>query len=324
IKVDGNRTEIMAWLIPLSTNWIGFIYRDEHLRYMNIFLLLSIPLLILCFLSVIYFTFLGYALALVAYVYKKMNNVPEDILSNSWHKLRHSVAGYFIKVGKIMYDHEIIGMEHLPEGPGIIVFYHGTLDVDFILLFCKLYVEKERKCCTIAHKGLFNIPGIKSLFQMCGCIPGTRAQCVEMLNKGYLLGISPGGGREAVYSDNHYKLVWGKRIGFARVALEAKVPIIPMFTENIQEVFRGLGNIWLFRWLYDINEAFPVPVYGGFPVKLRTYLGEPIPYDPNITAEELAKKTKIAIENLRDQHQKIPGNIFRALSERFKKHHKDD
>lgn len=31
-------------------------------------------------------------------------------------------------------------------------------------------------------------------------------------------------------------------------------------------------------------------MYGGFPVKLRTYLGDPIPYDPKITAEELAEK----------------------------------
>jgi hypothetical protein len=33
-----------------------------------------------------------------------------------------------------------------------------------------------------------------------------------------------------------------------------------------------------------------VPIYGGFPVKLVTYVGEPIPYDPNLTPEELAKK----------------------------------
>ncbi|XP_060134179.1 transmembrane protein 68-like [Zootoca vivipara] len=48
-------------------------------------------------------------------------------------------------------------------------------------------------------------------------------------------------------------------------------------------------------------------------------IGDPIPYDPNITATELAVKTKTALENLRDRHQKMPGNILRALSERFDK-----
>jgi len=33
-----------------------------------------------------------------------------------------------------------------------------------------------------------------------------------------------------------------------------------------------------------------VPIYGGFPVKLRTHIGKPIPYDPNISADDLKKK----------------------------------
>ncbi len=32
------------------------------------------------------------------------------------------------------------------------------------------------------------------------------------------------------------------------------------------------------------------PIYGGFPVKFRTYLGDPIPYDPKLNAAELAEK----------------------------------
>lgn len=36
---------------------------------------------------------------------------------------------------------------------------------------------------------------------------------------------------------------------------------------------------------------FPfVPIYGGFPVKLTTYVGKPIPYDENVTSEELQIK----------------------------------
>uniref|UniRef100_A0A670I4E5 Transmembrane protein 68 n=1 Tax=Podarcis muralis TaxID=64176 RepID=A0A670I4E5_PODMU len=84
----------------------------------------------------------------------------------------------------------------------------------------------------------------------------------------------------------------------------------------------SLSYIGLTRWLYEKTRLFYLPVYGGFPVKLRTYIGEPIPYDPNITAAELAEKTKTAIENLRDKHQKTPGNILRAISERFDKHYK--
>ena len=32
-----------------------------------------------------------------------------------------------------------------------------------------------------------------------------------------------GGVREAYFSDEYYELLWGKRIGFAKIAVEAKV-----------------------------------------------------------------------------------------------------
>ncbi|KAH0617704.1 hypothetical protein JD844_016202 [Phrynosoma platyrhinos] len=76
------------------------------------------------------------------------------------------------------------------------------------------------------------------------------------------------------------------------------------------------------RWLYEQTRIVFFPIYGLFPVKLRTHIGQPIPYDPNVTAEELAEKTKIAMEALRDKHQKIPGSILRALQERFETQHK--
>lgn len=68
---------------------------------------------------------------------------------------------YDLSLGLSIYfpDHEIIGMEHLPEGPAIIVFYHGTLDTDYIFFFCKLFVQHKRICFSVADKALFNIPG---------------------------------------------------------------------------------------------------------------------------------------------------------------------
>nr|XP_034958039.1 transmembrane protein 68-like isoform X2 [Zootoca vivipara] len=182
--------------------------------------------------------------------------------------------------------------------------------------------EKPRKLVAlvtdIVGKILF---GLKIFFDTIGLKDFSKAECVEILKKGHFIGISPGGAREANFS-NDYSLMWGNRTGFAQIALEAKVPIIPIFTQNICEVIRNIGKTRLTRWLYEKTRLLYLPMYGPFPVKLRTYIGEPIPYDPNITAAELAEKTKIAIENLRDKYQKRPGNILRAISERFDKHYK--
>lgn len=106
-----------------------------------------------------------------------------------------------------------------------------------------------------------------------------------------------------------------------------------------------------YRWLYERFGLPVAPIYGGFPVKFRTFLGDPIPYDPNINATELAEKVcasftvwlsfffvltpkvvtnlvfalqvQQAVQALINQHQQIPGNILRALLERFHTTHKD-
>lgn len=69
----------------------------------------------------------------------------------------------------------------------------------------------------------FFISGLKLLLEVTGVIPGTREECLAALRNGYLVSISPGGVREALFSDQSYQLMWGNRKGFAQVALEAKV-----------------------------------------------------------------------------------------------------
>ena len=65
---------------------------------------------------------------------------------------------------------------------------------------------------------------------------------------------------------------------------------------------------------------FPcVPLYGGFPVKLRTIIGEPIPYNSEDTPFILREKCKVAIENLIKDHQRLPGSIICALVDRLRR-----
>uniref|UniRef100_A0A3Q1G8A9 Transmembrane protein 68 n=1 Tax=Acanthochromis polyacanthus TaxID=80966 RepID=A0A3Q1G8A9_9TELE len=87
--------------------------------------------------------------------------------------------------------------------------------------------------------------------------------------------------------------------------------------------WKSRSQTGFFRWVYERFRLPVAPVYGGFPVKFRTFLGDPIPYDPNINAGELAEKVQQAIQSLIDKHQKIPGNILRALLERFHTKHND-
>lgn len=91
-----------------------------------------------------------------------------------------------------------------------------------------------------------------------------------------------------------------------------------MFTKNVREAFRTMSwgrRIWL--RIYAATKIPVAPLYGGFPVKLKTYIGKPIPYDSSLTPEELKDNVAKALEDLIKQHQKVPGSIMRALIERI-------
>lgn len=65
--------------------------------------------------------------------------------------------------------------------------------------------------------------GFKLLLEVFSVIHGPQEECVRALRNGHLLGISPGGVREALFSDETYPLLWGKRKGFAQVAIDSQV-----------------------------------------------------------------------------------------------------
>ncbi|KAG8442045.1 hypothetical protein GDO86_011004 [Hymenochirus boettgeri] len=314
----------LTCLVHLFVDWLELDSLEDYLNYLDYLLWVFTPLIIVFILPVFIVIFL-YLSILFLHVYKRKNELKEAYSNSIWDGARKTLATLWDGHATIWHGYELYGMENLPdEGPALIVYYHGALPVDYYYFVAKVILLKGRTCHSVGDHFLFKIPGFKPLLDVFSVIHGPKEECVKALASGHLLAISPGGVREALFSDENYILVWGKRSGFAQVAIDAQVPIIPMFTQNVREGFRSLGGIRLFRWIYERFKIPLVPIYGGFPVKFRTYLGEPIPYDPSLSAAQLAEKTKCAVQALIDKHQKIPGNIFRALLERFDRLQKEE
>ncbi|NXS56616.1 TMM68 protein, partial [Brachypteracias leptosomus] len=294
-------------------------------------------------LTVLFFIYLSNVLLLI---YQRNGEVKADPLSDVWDSARKIIASFWDIYARMWHGYELHGVENLPEGPGILVYYHGAIPIDYLYFVSRLLLWKKRLCLSVADRFVFRLPGLKLLLKVTGVMPGTREECLIALKNGYLVSISPGGVREALFSDESYQLMWGSRKGFAQVALDAKVPIIPMYTQNIREGYRTIKERRFFRQLYERTRLPFTPPYGGLPVKFRTFIGEPIPYDPNITTEELVEKvmsdcavllcvsrsvkatflvsfqTKNALQALISKHQTIPGSIWKALLERFDKRRK--
>lgn len=265
-----------------------------------------------------------YCCAIFLHVYQYRCRLRDAYAHDFWDGAKNTVAVFWEAQGRIWHGHEIVGLERLPEsGAAMLIYYHGALPIDFYYVMAKCLLDRRRQLHAVGDNFLFSIPGFRLLCEVFCVSPGTVHSCIEILSQGHILGIAPGGVREALFGDEYYQVMWGNRSGFAKVALQAQVPIIPMFTRNIRECFRtpGWGRRSL-RWIYEKCRLPIVPIYGFFPVKMTTYLGPPIYPSHNMSAEELAEKVKKAIESLIHQHQPVPGNVLRALGERVLWHEK--
>lgn len=260
-----------------------------------------------------------YATSLILYVYKLHRARLRDAYGSDWRNASRSVvAAIWDAHGWIWHSYEIVGMENIPrDQPALFVYYHGAIPVDLYYFISKVFLFHSRLIHSVADRFLFKVPGWSIISDVLKVFPGTVQTCSAILKEGNMLAISPGGVYEAQFGDSYYRLMWKKRIGFAKVALDAKVMVIPIFTRNVREAFRTFSwgrSLWL--RLYAITKFPCMPVYGGFPVKLKTFVGKPIPYDGSLSPEQLQLKVVKELDELIRENQKLPGSITRALIER--------
>ncbi|XP_078594884.1 DGAT1/2-independent enzyme synthesizing storage lipids-like [Branchiostoma floridae x Branchiostoma japonicum] len=289
----------------LDIDWISFL------------VWMFLPIMV-AFILPVFVILLLYLTALIIHIYRARHKLRDAFAVDVWLGARKTVALLWELQGKIWHGYEIHGVEKLPAtGPALVVYYHGAIPIDLYYVMAKVVLHQNRLLYAVADRFLFKIPGWNLMLKVMCVTPGAPEDCIKLLREGNLLSLSPGGVREALFGDEYYRLVWKNRMGFAKVAKKAKVPIYPMFTQNCREGFRSIrmGRHFL-EWVYEKTRLPIVPIYGGFPVKFRTYIGDPIPYDPNVSAQELAVKTHNALERMIDTYQKIPGTVFGALLDR--------
>lgn len=235
-------------------------------------------------------------------------------------KARGAVALLWECHGWIWHGYEVKGLENIPkDSRALVVYYHGVIPVDYYYLNSRYLFYSKRLMWTIAADFLFKAPGLKEMMTVIQATPGTVRQIADLLEGENTVSVAPGGIREAQFSNEYYELVWNNHIGFAKAAILGRAPIIPVFTQNIREAYRTAPFFrGLFRKIYEKTKLPLLPLYGGFPVKLRTIVGKPIPYDPEATPEEVGERAANALREMIEQHQTLPGSIVSALLDRFR------
>ncbi|GAB1602437.1 transmembrane protein 68-like [Argonauta hians] len=288
------------------------------INYMRWVLWLLYPIILSFLLPLILATcFLFTILFLHFYSYR--HGLRQAYAKDFWHGARQTLAVLWDFQGYIWHGYEVEGFENVPStGAALLIYYHGVIPIDVYYVVASCIIHKGRTIRAIGDRFLFKLPFVRILMEAFKVFPGTVQSCINLLNEGHILAIAPGGLREALFGDETYQMMWSKRVGFAKVALKANVPVIPMFTQNIRETFRTPS--WsrnILRKLYEKTRWPLLPIYGGFPVKLKTIFGEPIYPDQSESPEQFAKKVECKLQELINHHQRIPGSILHSLLDRI-------
>lgn len=147
------------------------------------------------------------------------------------------------------------GLEHIPDRPVMLVSNHsgGTSipDVWGLALAWYQHFGTGRPLHILAHDLLFALPATAKIFERLGVLRASNPIARDVLASGADVLIYPGGDVETwrPYSER-YQVNFAGRTGYARVALEMSVPIIPVAHAGSHETLRVLtSGRWLARAL---------------------------------------------------------------------------
>lgn len=255
-----------------------------------------------------------------------------------------AVKLFSYQLGCYFHDFEIEGLENMPpEGKGaLMISIHSTHNVDIPMGLTGLYEKTGRVPRGLLHRVLFTLhPFVKYL----GFIPGQRHTAKHLLQQGFLTCVLPGGGEEAMSGhENAYVLHprWHDRRGFAHVAQEAGVDIIPVFLKNVEEmrfnIFFYLANRFGFTHRFQHLVDLRIPAvswclkqlgsavwfslsFTGIPVpvKVTMFIGKPICVGTEDSVDEVAEKSRLALQAMIAEKQPYGHEYLPGLRERFAK-----
>ncbi len=210
---------------------------------------------------------------------------------------------------------EVRHLDRIPEERGVMcVGNHsgGVLIPDSWVLMVEFvrHFGTERVSYALAHNLVLGLPIVGNFLRKVGTIPAHPQHAREALRRGAAVLVYPGGDEDTLRPwSKRNQIHLGRRTGFIRLALEERVPIVPVVSIGGHETLFGLNDgrrtaqlLHLDRFRLKSLPLVIAPPWGvspgdlllhiPLPAKITTEVGEPIdfhkeygeldPHDPDV------------------------------------------
>lgn len=200
---------------------------------------------------------------------------------------KHHVGVFMTWLGAL-YRHyfrvKAYGIENVPDGAAMLVSNHsGGLPTDAGMILASLFFDHEppRLAHGMVEKFAQTWPFMGPWFSRVGQLPGLPEHAKRLLLDGRLLMVFPEGARGTgkLYRDRYQLVRFGT--GFMRIALETKVPIVPLAFIGGEE---AIPTIYHAKTLAKLVNAPYVPITPyilpiPLPVHCEIHYGEPMHFE---------------------------------------------
>ncbi len=182
--------------------------------------------------------------------------------------------------------HEVVGLERIPKEGGVLLALNHSLATYDAMLLAKEIIDYGRVPSALGDDLIFRTPWLRRQARKLGVVPASPSHGEELLKRGRLVVVAPGGMREALRpSDERYHLRWSKRKGFVRLALRSQVPIVLAACPDADRLYHVYENN-VTKVVYK-QWRMPIPLIRGWglsliprPVRLIHLISEPVELEP--------------------------------------------
>lgn len=203
----------------------------------------------------------------------------------------------------------VTGLDHVPPGRVLLVANHsGQLPFDGMCIGAAMFLDAKppRIVRSMVEKFVPSLPFVSYLFPRWGQITGTPENCHRLLEAEEAILVFPEGARGIAkpFSKRYQLEEFG--LGFMRIALAAKTPIVPVAVVGAEEQVPAF-NVRPLAKLFKLP-SFPVMPFPPFlpvplPVKYRIAFGEPLrfegdPDDDDDLIEDKVRVVKSSIQSM--------------------------